>query len=236
MPYIRELTVNTIECRYNAVQYCQYINNYRSWGRISIRCWIHKRHHIPRPNGRAMGCLVPEYLWENWSRYNGTAHKQQSDRWRSRLLSQRLVIRIEVPDGLWLTTVVFLFLNNQLWLSDFSLCLLHEHWQQCLEKEWQKWGVVKFVNIVGKLCWPSCIESAAEILVKDGSSKVAWPLKSWNISLFFTCPRATMKIEEFLRVAGYLYACIYGTPLVLRCFSTSKQYLTLDFIAETHRT
>ena len=35
-----------------------YINNYRNWGRISIRCWIHKRHPIPRPNGRAMGCLL----------------------------------------------------------------------------------------------------------------------------------------------------------------------------------
>ena len=28
-----------------------YINNYRNWGRISIRCWIHKRHPMPRPNG-----------------------------------------------------------------------------------------------------------------------------------------------------------------------------------------
>ena len=34
-----------------------YINDYRNWGRISIRCWIHKRHPIPHPNGRAMGCF-----------------------------------------------------------------------------------------------------------------------------------------------------------------------------------
>ena len=34
------------------------INNYRNWGRISVRCWIHKRHPIPRPNGRAMGCIL----------------------------------------------------------------------------------------------------------------------------------------------------------------------------------
>ena len=43
----------------NIVRY--YINYYRNWGRISslwIRCWIHKRHHIPRPNGRAIGCLL----------------------------------------------------------------------------------------------------------------------------------------------------------------------------------
>ena len=37
----------------NIVRY--YVRNYRNWGRISMRCWIHKRHPIPRPNGRAMG-------------------------------------------------------------------------------------------------------------------------------------------------------------------------------------
>ena len=42
-----------------------YINNYRNWGRISIRCWIHKRHPIPRPNRRAMGVFC-ECLCENW--------------------------------------------------------------------------------------------------------------------------------------------------------------------------
>ena len=39
----------------NIVTY--YTNNYRNWGRILIRCWIHKRHPIPHPNGRDMGCL-----------------------------------------------------------------------------------------------------------------------------------------------------------------------------------
>ena len=38
----------------NIVRY--HMNNYRN--RISIRWWIHKRHPIPRPNGRAMGCLL----------------------------------------------------------------------------------------------------------------------------------------------------------------------------------
>ena len=51
-----------------------YINNYGNWGIISIRCWIHKRHSIPHPNGRDMGWGVfCEYLWENWPCYNGTA-------------------------------------------------------------------------------------------------------------------------------------------------------------------
>ena len=30
-----------------------YMNNYRNWGKISIRCWIHKIYPIPRPNGWA---------------------------------------------------------------------------------------------------------------------------------------------------------------------------------------
>ena len=44
---------------FNAVQYRRYcINNCRNWGRISIRCWIHKRYPIPCPNGWAMGFLL----------------------------------------------------------------------------------------------------------------------------------------------------------------------------------
>ena len=35
-----------------------YMNDYRNCCRISIRYWIHKRHPIPRPNWRAMGCLL----------------------------------------------------------------------------------------------------------------------------------------------------------------------------------
>ena len=42
--------------RSNIVRFC--INNCRNWDIISIRCWIHKRHPIPRPNGRAMRCLL----------------------------------------------------------------------------------------------------------------------------------------------------------------------------------
>ena len=29
----------------------------RNWGRLSIRSWTHKKHPIPRPDERAMGCL-----------------------------------------------------------------------------------------------------------------------------------------------------------------------------------
>ena len=48
------LQSNAIITRSNLVRY--YINNHRNWGRISIRCWTHKKHPIPPPNRRAMGC------------------------------------------------------------------------------------------------------------------------------------------------------------------------------------
>ena len=54
--YNLEIQSRTVITRSSIVRY--YINNYRNWGRISIRCWIHKRHPIPRPNGQAMGCLL----------------------------------------------------------------------------------------------------------------------------------------------------------------------------------
>ena len=33
-----------------------YIHDHRNCGKISIRCWIHKKTPIPGPYGRAMGC------------------------------------------------------------------------------------------------------------------------------------------------------------------------------------
>ena len=57
--------------RSNIVQYC--INNCRNWGRISTRCWIHKSHPIPRPDGQAMGCLLLIFFRKKRLRYNGTA-------------------------------------------------------------------------------------------------------------------------------------------------------------------
>ena len=55
---------NAVITRSNIVRY--YINNYRNWSRISVRCLIHKRL------GALWGVFC-EYLWENWPRYNGTA-------------------------------------------------------------------------------------------------------------------------------------------------------------------
>ena len=61
------LQSSAVITRSHIVRY--HINNYRNWGRISIRCWIHKRHPIPHPNRWAMSC---DYVWENLSHYNGT--------------------------------------------------------------------------------------------------------------------------------------------------------------------
>ena len=47
---------SAVKTRSNIERFC--IKNCRNWDMISIRCWIHKRHPIPRLNGRAMGCLL----------------------------------------------------------------------------------------------------------------------------------------------------------------------------------
>ena len=49
-----------------------YMNNYKKCIRMSTRLWIHKRHPIPRPSGRAIGCPL-RIFWENGPRYNDTA-------------------------------------------------------------------------------------------------------------------------------------------------------------------
>ena len=51
-PLVKWVQCSAVIKQSNIVRYC--INNYRNWGRISTRCWI----HIPCPNGRAMGCLL----------------------------------------------------------------------------------------------------------------------------------------------------------------------------------
>ena len=56
-----------ISMRCNIAWYCTY--HCRSWGRISMTGWIHKRHPIPHPDCTAMGCL----LWLFWRKCcNGT--------------------------------------------------------------------------------------------------------------------------------------------------------------------
>ena len=58
-------TIGTVWCRYNAAQrnmtIILLIHHCSDWGRIWIRVWTHKRHHIHGPNARAMGHLLLEY-------------------------------------------------------------------------------------------------------------------------------------------------------------------------------
>ena len=62
-----EIQFSAVIARFSIIRY--YINNYTNWGRISIRCWIHKRHPIPHPNGRVMGCLLGTFA----RKFYGTA-------------------------------------------------------------------------------------------------------------------------------------------------------------------
>ena len=48
--------LSAVITRSNIVWYC--INNCRNSSRISIRIRTHKRHLIPLPDGRAMGCIL----------------------------------------------------------------------------------------------------------------------------------------------------------------------------------
>ena len=64
---MNDMQSSAVIMRSNIVRY--YINHYRNWGGISMRCWIHKRHDIPHPNE----LVFCEYKWENWLHYNITA-------------------------------------------------------------------------------------------------------------------------------------------------------------------
>ena len=94
----------TVGCRYNAVNIVRYyINNYRNWGRISIRCWIHKRHPIPRPDGRAKGVSFVN-ICEKIDRVITAPHciltKQRIENAANNLLVTLLVLKPEYSEKL----------------------------------------------------------------------------------------------------------------------------------------
>ena len=55
------IELSAVIMQFNIVRY--YMNDNRNWGRLSIRCWIHKR---PRPNGRAGGVLMNIFEKIGW--------------------------------------------------------------------------------------------------------------------------------------------------------------------------
>ena len=58
----------TVKCHYNMDQIVSYcINNYRDWGRISVRCWVHNL----ALKGELRGVFV-NIWWENLPPYNST--------------------------------------------------------------------------------------------------------------------------------------------------------------------
>ena len=67
---------NTVECRYNAVQYIS-IYHWSNWGTISIRAST-KEDTL---TGELWGAFR-EYFWENWPRFIGTAlYFLDKERW-----------------------------------------------------------------------------------------------------------------------------------------------------------
>ena len=67
----KKLQSSAVITRSNIVRY--YINDYRNWGRISTRCWIHKKNTAYLTLTGELWGVFCKYLWENWPRYNGTA-------------------------------------------------------------------------------------------------------------------------------------------------------------------
>ena len=56
---------NTVECRYNAVQYNMILHTSMQRPRQSINhSWNPQNNPIPRPNGRAMGCILWGFGWK----------------------------------------------------------------------------------------------------------------------------------------------------------------------------
>ena len=66
---------DTVECRYNVVQYCKILHKWLQELRQNISEILDsQRTHTPKLvcKGELWG-VVCEYLWENWPWYNGTA-------------------------------------------------------------------------------------------------------------------------------------------------------------------
>ena len=87
--------LSAVMTRSNIVR--NYTNDCRNWGRISTRCWIHKRHPYLALTGELWGVFC-EYLWENWPRYNGTAlycTNHYLRQWGPKFLSQTAYIALK---------------------------------------------------------------------------------------------------------------------------------------------
>ena len=99
-----------------------YMNNYKKCVRISTRLWIHKRHPIPRPSGRVMGCPL-RIFWENGPRYNGTALYMVT-------LDQNRYISIR--DGIAVKRLFVISENNPIKQKNVNLKHLFVYHSSCL--------------------------------------------------------------------------------------------------------
>ena len=99
------------------------------------------------------------------------------------------------------------FLNNKLWLSCSAVYYMDSDSNAvaCFfvqNDRPAKWRWCQICHHCRKLWWSSYIETAAEMLPKDGSSKVAWQLRLCNVCLFFTWRSDTVKTEGLLTVVS----------------------------------
>ena len=127
--------INNIQRLFEGPMRSNIVRYYRNCGRISIRCWIHKRHPIPRPDGRVMGCLL-WMCWENWPRYNGTAlyyveastSSADTTQWDVRASLGTVMIELG-----WKVVLIYSFISNPQYTGekiyihiDIYMCVKHK--------------------------------------------------------------------------------------------------------------
>ena len=154
--------------RSNIVRY--YINDYRKGGRISISCWIHKRHPIPRPNVRVMACL----LWTFWPQVY-----QRYVKFTSIEHQQKLSWSLEM----FRTFRILTGLCPEIWVNKNPCVIIMV--RTGLEKSW---NLTLDLKSHGILYWPGkmafCLEKSLKI--SGGHWKIAcamlnliWTWKHW---------------------------------------------------------
>ena len=124
----------------------------RNWGRMSLRGWTHKRHPIPHPNGRAIGCLLwidrvimaPHFIGGPWdlfyyhSLFFKSMDKLNYD-WPS-VVIQSIYSKFSIYTPLWR----ILSKRKKKWKSHLQECLILSRVQFVLKKfwTWQRWDLI----------------------------------------------------------------------------------------------
>ena len=138
--HVYEYTVDIVITRYNIVRY--YMNNYKNWGRKSIRCWIHKKtsHTSPYRASYVVSFVnicekidrvitAPHCMYYlNWRRTG------ESLQWYRAILFNVAVVVVNTHIWAWLifqftTPDIPLWLVTNLSLVYFSNCIKADNFQ-----------------------------------------------------------------------------------------------------------